>query len=1220
MGEFMTTLTFVVGIERFNAGVWHDVEARLRSADIQVRINRFNDDHVDHRDAALAAAIAASDIVFLSLINLRNQADWLREQLEQAAKSGKPPTVFVYESMPEAMSLTRVGDYRVAEKGGKPPKAVQLLMRLITRGRDEDALYAYTKLVKITAKLLPLIPDKLGGFKTWLSVNLYWNQPDAANITEMVKLILRDTQKLPLSIAPVAIIPTMGSFDPKSGALFDHPTAYLKWASKKGLYKKGQPLVAVLGMRKHVVQRMDYLENLTAALEQRGLAVLPVFVSGIEAHVAVREWLVDQPLDAFISTMGFSIVGGPASSTKPGHYHETAADLLAKLDVPYMVAQPLLMQEESEWHARGVHAMQSVVMYDLPEMDGVASTVALGAIKNGNLVTTPDRLDRAAEQTAAWIRLRRKPAAERRVAIVLYNFPPGLGKTGTAALLDVPASVSALLQRLKQEGYAIGRAPLGSEEVSARLASFEQGESGRAMPLAEYRRVIPVRQAERIDRYWGAAPGVIAPAGRDAIRLDTLEYGNIVIGVQPPLGTPGDPLKLLFDKSFTPHHQYAAFYAWLKHGWKADAIIHVGMHGTAEWMPGLQAGLTADCWPDQLLGGVPHLYLYPLNNPAEAAIARRRGYATIISHAVPPYARSGLYKQLAQARARLEDANDTLAGALPDLPQRDDEAPSAYRERVRAYLDHIEQRLILDGLHVFGQSPDRNKSRALIEASLDVPRHGVAGLTKLIEQQNVPQLRRLELRDALVSRSIFGREDPAKVWQGIAGGAAPEALAAFIAEGRGIMTGMARCADELDAVVHALNGGYIRPAYGADPVRAGAGALPSGRNIHGIDPWRLPTDLALERGRRMAQVLLNQHLASHGSLPRTVAQTLWAMDTIKSEGEGLGVVLALVGAEPERDGQGKIFRFRLVPLEELGRPRIDVLLDVSAVFRDTFQMSLDLLDELFRHAALAAESPEQNYLVANTRTMIVAGRTPNEATARIFTQAPGLYGTGVDEVIEENQWDDSGQLADLYMRRNGHSYGGDRNGAAAPEVLKGLLGTVDHVFQAIDSVEYGLTDMTHYYGHSGAIQMAAKKIQGTEVSLSYAETFTGEVQVKGVADMLRVEARSKMLNPRWFEAMLAHGHSGAAEIGNRFTHLVGWGAVGTTDNWMFEEAANTFVLDETVRRRIENANPQAARNAVSRLLEANGRGMWKADEATLTKLQGLYADLEDRLEGVIAAA
>jgi magnesium chelatase subunit H len=1240
----MITLTFVLGMERFNAHIWEEVGELLRAGGVHARILRFHDGHVAERDPALAAAITRADVLFVTLINMREQAEWLAEQVQHAGT----PTVFAFESMPEVMALTRVGEYRVTGAKGAMPKPMQALVRLITRGRDEDTLYAYTKLSKLTAKLLPLMPPKLKDFRTWLCVNLYWQQPDPFNLAQMVRLILRDCLGQKLDVAPVRAIPTMGCFHPAAPEWFADPKAYLKWYERKAKNQeprttkqlgshKGRPLVAVIAFRKHVVQRQRYLADLIAALEAEGLGVLPVVVSGIEMHVAIREWLTPQALggrrvDLLLNTMGFPIVGGPAGSTKPGHYRDKAAALLAGLDVPYIVAQPLQMQDEAQWREQGVAPMQAVIMYDLPEMDGSVAPVALGAIREQRIVATPDRLARAARLAAGWARLRHTPNAEKRVALVTYNFPPGLGKLATAALLDVPASLHALLLRLRAEGYHVEDIPATPEELAHRLQALETAERPAvALGVAEYRALVPAAHAERADRNWGAPPGDIAPHGRAAIRLDGLHFGNVFVGVQPPMGVPGDPMRLLFDRAFTPHHQYLAFYRYLSQVWRADALVHVGMHGTAEWMPGLQLGLTGECWPDLLLGDVPNLYLYPLNNPAEAAVAKRRGYAAVVSHAVPPYARAGLYKQLAALRAEVQNAKCKIREGLavsidehfafcilhlPEVAPHPDEAPEHYLKRVESYLDDLEQRLILDGLHVFGSAPAPERATALIEAALDVPRDGQPGLSDALRlagfaHEEIPAARARFVRDCVIGQTL------PEAWLQSSHGHATLHLALSIlhSHGRSILAGLAQCGGELDALVHALNGGYVLPAPGADPVRAGVAALPSGRNIHSIDPWRLPSDAALERGRRMAELLLERHHRETGGTPRTVALTLWALDTIKSEGESIGAALALVGARPERDGQGKIWRYALIPLAELGRPRVDVLLDVSAIFRDTFQLSLDLLDGMLRRAAEADEPPELNAVRANTLAQQAQGRAWDEATARIFTQAPGKYGTGVDERIDEGQWDEAGELAETYIGRNGYAYGGGRRGMDAGASLRHMVGTVDHVFQAIDSVEYGLTDMQHYYGHSGAIKLAAERARNSTVPLSYAESMAGGVKVSGAAELLRVEARTKLLNPRWYEAMLTHGHAGAAEIGNRFTYMLGWSATtAAVDGWVYQDLAATFVLDEAMRARLEQANPQAARNATARLLEAHGRGLWDADDATIERLQAIYADLEDRLE------
>ncbi|MFQ3683583.1 magnesium chelatase subunit H [Roseiflexus sp.] len=1248
----MKTLTFILGMERFNAHIWEEVERNLRQSGVAVRLLRFHDGHVEQRDPALVDAIRQADVLFITLINMREQAEWLKAQIDQAGVA----TVFAFESMPEVMALTRVGEYRVQNSGrASMPKPMQAVLRLMTRGREEDTLYAYTKLTKLTAKLLPLMPPKLKDFRTWLSVNIYWNQPDVYNLTQMVRLILRDCLGQNLDVAPVRMIPTMGCFHPATDEFFSNPDAYLKWYRKFRNQKKRStlppdaPLVALLAFRKHIVQRQQYVADLIEALEAQGMAVLPIVVSGIEMHVAVREWVARQKVDLIINTMGFPIIGGPAGSTKPGQYRDTAINLLAGIDAPYMVVQPLQMQDIDHWRSHGVAPMQAVIMYDLPEMDGSVAPVALGAIQEQRIVATPDRLARAARLAAGWVRLRRKANTEKRVALVIYNFPPGMGKLGTAALLDVPATLHTILKRLAAEGYRVEGIPATVEELAQQIATLDTAEDAQtvvasrtAVPLTEYHAIVPATHAERIDRKWGAPPGEIAPQGRDAIRLDTLSFGNVIVAVQPPMGVPGDPMRLLFDRDFTPHHQYVAFYRWLTQRWRADAIVHVGMHGTAEWMPGLQLGLTDDCWPDLLLGEAPHIYLYPLNNPAEAAIARRRGYAAIISHLTPPYARAGLYRQLAMVRAEVEELEihrttdnaqalyeqfPLLRTHFPELAPHDGEPSDVFLQRVRQHLDEIEQRLILDGLHVFGTAPAPDRAAALIESALDVPREGRLGLSGALRGIGVPDDRVTQARADFVRRFIIERQTIHLTDWLQEFGRSPDIgvlfdLQFYIDHGRAMLDGLAQAPGELDALMHALNGGYIRPAPGADPVRAGAAALPSGRNIHSIDPWRLPSDAALERGRLMANQLLEQHRLSspQGAYPKTVALTLWALDTIKTEGESIGAALALVGARPERDGQGKIWRYELVPLEELGRPRIDVLLDVSAIFRDTFQISLDLLDDLFRRAAEADEPLRQNFIRAHALEHQARGLSWEQATARIFTQAPGRYGTGVDELVEEGQWLETSDLADMYIRRNGFAYGGGRSGQEAAEVLRGMLGTVEHVFQAIDSVEYGLTDMQHYYGHSGAIRLAAERARGGDVPLSYAESHTGHVRIAPVEQLIRLEARAKLLNPRWYEALLQHGYAGAAEIGNRFTYLVGWSATASAvEKWVYDQMAETFVLDEAMRERLAQANPRAARNAVARLLESHGRGLWQADDETIERLQTIYADLEDRLEGVIQA-
>lgn len=424
----------------------------------------------------------------------------------------------------------------------------------------------------------------------------------------------------------------------------------------------------------------------------------------------------------------------------------------------------------------------------------------------------------------------------------------------------------------------------------------------------------------------------------------------------------------------------------------------------------------------------------------------------------------------------------------------------------------------------------------------------------------------------------------------------------------------------MHSFVRALKGEYLSSGPGGDLVRDGAGILPTGRNIHAIDPWRIPSELAFKRGRQIAQSIINKHREeNNGEYPETIAQVLWGLDTIKSKGEAVAVIINLMGAEPAYDAQGKISHYQLIPLEKLGRPRIDVLIQISSIFRDTFGVLVDHLDKLVKDAAKAIEPCEMNHIKKHVEAAMKEGKDFESATSRLFTQAPGSYGSQVEELVEDSAWESEDDLDNMFVKRTGYAYGGNRYGAEQTDVLKDLLGTVDRVVQQVDSAEFGIADIDRYFSSSGALQLSARRRnpKGDNVKLNYVETFTADVKIDDADKALKVEFRTKLLNPKWFETMLEQGHSGATEISNRFTYMLGWDAVTKgVDDWVYREAAETYAFDPKMRERLMKANPKAFKNIVGRMLEASGRGMWSADPDTIEKLQEIYSDLEDRLEGI----
>ncbi|MFQ3594940.1 MAG: cobaltochelatase subunit CobN, partial [Sphingomonadaceae bacterium] len=614
--------------------------------------------------------------------------------------------------------------------------------------------------------------------------------------------------------------------------------------------------------------------------------------------------------------------------------------------------------------------------------------------------------------------------------------------------------------------------------------------------------------------------------------------GNVFVGVQPPFGIEGDPMKMLFEGRYTPTHAFSAFYRTIREEFAADAVLHFGTHGALEFMPGKQVGLSADCWPERLLQDLPNIYFYAANNPSEGAIAKRRSAATLVSYETPPLAEAGLAGVLADLRTSLERLRQTD----PDAPER-----ARLEALVRAQAEAAE----------LGDLPIEALPARLYE----------------IETNRIP-------------------------------------LGLHVAQGH-----------EMAALVRALSGRYIRPAPGGD-IGRNPEVRPTGRNIHGFDPFRIPSAFAVAEGSEQAERLLARHLAEGKALPETVAMVLWGTDNLKSEGTPLAQALALLGARPRRDGYGRLAGAELIPLAELGRPRIDVVVTLSGIFRDLLPMQTRALAEAALLAASADEPEAQNFVRKHTLAHMAAhGCDLETAALRVFSNAEGSYGANVNLMIDSGSWTTPDDLADCFEAQKGFAYGVSGRPVRQRELMKAALATVDLAYQNLESAELGVTSIDHYVDTLGGIARSVARAKGREAAVYIVDGTAGGAKVRTLSEQIALETRTRTVNPLWYEAMLEHGHEGVRNIEAQVAVTLGWSATtGQVQPWVYQQAAETFMLDEAMRERLASLNPQSSQRLADRLLEAVDRELWKPDAATLAALRNAADALEDRLEGLSEAA
>jgi magnesium chelatase subunit H len=1180
--------------------------------------------------------IARADIVINAMLFMEDHFDAVLPDL--VARRGGCDAMLSLLSASEVMKLTRAGRFTMDGSGGG---ALSFLKRLRGNGKDRNASAGakQMKMLKRLPQILRFIPGTAQDVRVYFLALQYWLAGSDENIANMIRMLvdryadgprraLRGTLK---AAAPVSY-PEVGVYHPRMKGRIGEKASALPSGGKRGT-------VGVLGLRSYMLAgNAAHYDGVIEALEKRGLSVVPAFSSGLDSRPAIEQFFQRDgktTVDALVSLTGFSLVGGPAYNDAA-----SAASVLSALDVPYVAAHPAELQTLEQWGSsdRGLLPVESTIMVAIPELDGATGPMVFGGrsdkagqactgchrgcvfeagIGDRDMQPCAERAEMLAARVDRLVTLRRTQKAERRIGVVLFNFPPNGGNTGTAAYLSVFESLMRTLSALKAEGYAVDL-PASVDELRERVINGNRERYGaHANVHARIGADDHVRREpwlKEIEAAWGPAPGRHQSDGSSIFVLGA-QFGNVFVGVQPAFGYEGDPMRLLFEKGFAPTHAFTAFYRWMREDFGAHAVLHFGTHGALEFMPGKQAGLSGRDWPDRLIGDLPNIYLYAGNNPSEGAIAKRRAAATLVSYLTPPIAHAGLYRGLLDLKASIErwrgldpenegERTDLAAlvqaqASVVDLaaaePAWGEDAAARIAALGHAVLE-LEYTLIPHGLHVVGE--------ALTAAQ------------------------RVDMLEAMAT-STMPAPLPRAAFESIVAGASPESALAAAGQPvdpvlRDALAGLASSDrlmakdHELPALMRALDARFIPPAPGGDVLRTPE-VLPTGRNLHGFDPFRIPSAYAMRDGARQAERMLARHAADGHALPETVALVLWGTDNLKNEGGPIAQALALLGARPRFDSYGRLAGATLVPLEELGRPRIDVLITLSGIFRDLLPLQVRLLAEACHQAAAADEPVEMNFVRKHAlATMAEQGCDLATAALRVFGNADGAYGSNVNHLVENSRWDDEDELAEVYTRRKNFAYARDGKPVQQQELLHSLLARVDLAYQNLDSVELGVTTISHYFDTLGGISRAARRAKGgTAAPVYIGDQTRGEGVVRSLGEQVALETRTRMLNPKWYEGMLSHGYEGVRQIEEHVLNTMGWSATtGEVAPWVYQQLTQTFVLDDAMRERLAALNPTASARLANRLIEAHERHYWTPDEATLEALRQASEDLEDRLEGV----
>jgi cobaltochelatase CobN len=1064
-----------------------------------------------------------------------------------------------------------------------------------------------------------------------------------------------------------------------TGFGFASPVTTPNWGVLERASAGGEgPTVAVLYYRaQHLAGNSGYVEALCRAVEDAGGRPLPVFCASLRnADTELLDLL--GTADALVTTV--LAAGGSTPAKVSAGCKDDTWDVahLAALDIP--ILQGLcLTSSRSQWQGNddGLSPLDVATQVAVPEFDGRIITVPFSfkEIDDEGLISyvaDPERCARVAGLAVRHARLRAIEAPQKRVALVFSAYPTKHARIGNAVGLDTPASAVALLRAMREHGYRIGDIPgvdagdgdalihalieRGGQDVDW-LTDGQLAGNPIRVPAKEYRdwfATLPAELTDAMVEHWGPPPGDLFvdrsgdPDGE--IVIAAIQAGNIVLMVQPPRGFGENPVAIYHDPDLPPSHHYLAAYRWLDTVFGADAVVHLGKHGNLEWLPGKTLGMSAACGTDAALGDLPLIYPFLVNDPGEGTQAKRRAHATLVDHLIPPMARAESYGDIARLEQLLDEHANIAAldpGKLPAIRQQiwtlmraakmdhdlglddrpDEDSFDDMLLHVDGWLCEIKDVQIRDGLHILGEKPTGEAEIDLVLAILRARQlfggdQSVPGLRQALglaedgnDERSAVDIAEAQARELVVALAA-SRWDPGSV-DAITNNADVAAILRFAATE--VVPRLAGTTEEIPQILRALDGRFIAAGPSGSPLRGLVNVLPTGRNFYSVDPKAVPSRLAWETGVAMADSLLTRYREDHGDWPRSVGLSVWGTSAMRTAGDDIAEVLALLGVRPVwDDASRRVVNLEPIGLTELGRPRIDVTVRISGFFRDAFPHVVTMLDDAVGLVAGLDEAPGDNYVRAHAQADLAIHGDQRRSTTRIFGSKPGTYGAGLLQLIDSRNWRDDADLAEVYTAWGGFAYGRGLDGRPAAHDMNQNYRRIAVAAKNTDTREHDIADSDDYFQYHGGMVATVRALTGKAPAAYIGDnTRPDAVRTRTLSEETARVFRARVVNPRWINAMRRHGYKGAFEMAATVDYLFGYDATaGVMADWMYERLSSEYVLDDDNRKFMAESNPWALHGMAERLLEAAGRGMWaQPDQATLDGLRQVLLETEGELEG-----